>query len=93
MQQDTNYERQQLIHAVVDLGYPRELGNLLADELGGSWSMTRMTEYLRGTRPQSLELIADELVSIIDMRHAIAEKNETERANAGWNAFLNRGEE
>lgn len=90
MQQDMSCEREQLLKAVVDLGFPRAFGELLADELGGPWSMTRMTEYLRGTRPQSLELIADELVTILDQRKAIADKLETERANAGWNEFLNR---
>lgn len=89
-QSDGSFERQQLICAVVELGYPQEFGALLARELGGPWSMTRMTEYLRGTRPQSLELIADELVSILDQRKALSDKIESERANAGWNEFLNR---
>lgn len=93
MQQDASYERQQLINAVVDLGYPSEFGELLARELGGPWSMECMTGYLRAVRPKSLEMIADELVSILDQRKAISDKIETERANAGWNEFLNRPKE
>lgn len=93
MQQDVSYERQRLISATAELGFPREFGELLANELRGPWSMERMTEYLRGTRPKSLELIADELVSILDQRKTLSEKIETEKANASWNEFLNRQDE
>ena len=46
------------------LGYPPELGMLLAKELGSPKAMHRLTVYLREVKPKSEEEIADELLAI-----------------------------
>jgi len=82
-------ERRRLIEAVVSLGFPAEFGEAVADELGGPWSMARMTGYLLNARPSRPEDVTDEMVAILEERAAIARKKQTERSNAAWNEFLN----
>ena len=84
------YEQARLMQAMEDLGFPEEFGEVLVRELGGPWSLRRMTEYLRSARPTRFEAVADELVVILEERARIVDKMRTEDANAGWNAFLNR---
>ncbi len=92
-QLDKTYEQKRLIAAVKKLGFPEELGYVLADQLGGPWSMHRMTGYLLSARPNSVEDIADELFAILEHRHAIVDKKITETANAKWNDWLNSPEQ
>ena len=73
-----------------DLGFPEEFGEVLVAQLGGPWSVRRMTGYLLGARPTRVEPRADELVVILEERARIVEKLRTEEANEGWNVFLNR---
>ena len=56
--------RDALVDQTKALGYPPELGMLLAKELGSPKAMHRMTVYLREVKPRSEELIADELLAI-----------------------------
>ena len=48
-----------------DLGFPEDFGEVLVAQLGGPWSLRRMTGYLLGARPTRFEPIADELVVIL----------------------------
>lgn len=82
--------RNELVAAVVRLGFPPEFGMLVANELGGEKSMRRMTSYLRGARPKTMEEVADELVAILEQRSAWVEHKISERANASMTAFYNR---
>ena len=86
-------ERERLLKAFDFLGFPEEFGPLIARELGGPWSMRRMTSYLYAAQPTKVEQVADELIVILEERARIVDKLTTEEANAGWNAFLNRGED
>ena len=79
-----------LLAAVRELGYPEELGAALAAGLGGEWSMHRMTGYLRGARPRTMEEIADEMVAILDQRQAIVERKMAEHSQEQLTAFYNR---
>ena len=88
---DDTYE--ELLDAVVELGFPEEFGAALAAGLGGEWSMRRMIEYLRGARPRTMEQVADELVAILDQRRAIVEHQMSEHAQASLTAFYNRERE
>lgn len=81
-------ERQRLVQAMVELGFPAEFGEIVADELGGPWSMARMTGYLLNARPTRPEDVADEMLAILEQRTTIAQKKRTERSNAAWNEFL-----
>lgn len=88
--QEKRAEQRRLMQAMEDLGFPEEFGEVLVEQLGGPWSLRRMTGYLLSARPTRFEPIADELVVILEERARIAEKLRTEEANAGWNVFLNR---
>lgn len=83
----------ELIDAVVDLGYPEEFGEVLAQELGGEKSMRRMASYLRQAQPTSPEQIADEMLAIVAQRRSWVEHKITERANASITEFYNRPRE
>ena len=82
--------RNELVAAVVRLGFPPEFGLVLAVELGGEKSMRRMTGYLRGAGPKTMEEVADELVAILEQRANWVERKIGERANASMTAFYNR---
>ncbi len=86
-------EYQDLLDAVVQLGYPEEFGVVLAGELRGPKSMQRMASYLRSARPTSPEQIADELLAICAMRDRWVEQKISEHANASITAFYNRPRE
>lgn len=79
-----------LLKAVVELGYPEEFGIALAAGLGGEWSMRRMVGYLRGSRPRTMEEIADELVAITGERARIVERKISARAQDSLTEFYNR---
>lgn len=82
--------RTDLIAAIEELGYPGEFGEVIASQLGGEWSMRRMTSYLRGADPHSPEEIADEMLAILQMRERYVEQKISEHANASITAFYNR---
>ena len=82
--------RTDLIAAIEELGYPGEFGEVVASQLGGEWSMRRMTSYLRGADPHSPEEIADEMLAILQMRERYVEQKISEHANASITTFYNR---
>ena len=81
---------QELVEAVVDLGYPEEFAEVLARELGGEKSIRRMASYIHQAQPTSPEQIADEMLAILDQRHRWVEQKIGERANASVTAWYNR---
>ena len=81
-----------LVKAMVSLGYPDELGGIMAHDLGSPRAIERMTAYLYHERPAKIELIADEMLSIIEECRRWREKKEYESANAVYNEQLNRAE-
>ena len=78
--------------ALLSLGYPAELGSLLARQLGSPRAMDRMTAYLRQARPRSMEMIADEMLAICADIRTWREKKESEAAQAGITGWLNSEE-
>ena len=78
----------ELCREVLSLGFPVEFGNLLAKELGSPRVISRMTAYLRCTKPHSVEMIVDEMLAISAEAKAWREKKESEEAQASYNAFL-----
>ena len=83
--------RDELIRALVSLGYPAELGNMIAEHIGSPKGIERMTAYLNYVRPDKVELIADEMMAIKSDIDRWREKKESERANAEYNMVLNNG--
>ncbi len=84
-------KKDELVAAVVSLGFPEELGIAISKELGSPKAMDRMIGYLVKVKPKSAELIVDEMLAICSEINAWREKKATEAANVGYNDMLNRG--
>ena len=54
-----------LISAIVSLGFPEELGTAVVKNLGSPKAMDRMTSYLYQVKPKKVELIVDEMLGIM----------------------------
>ena len=81
--------RNRLAAAAASLGYPEELADLLAKQLGSPAAIDRMTSYLYRACPGSMEMIADEMLAICSEISAWRERKESQEAQAGYNAWLN----
>ena len=80
--------RNDLVQAVASLGYPAELAELMARELKSPKAIDRMTSYVRQVRPQSEEMLVDEMLAICADINAWREKKESQDAQAKYNARL-----
>ena len=87
-----SYARNRLARSAAALGYPKELADLLAGELGSPKAIDRMASYLDLARPGSLEMIIDEMLAICAEIEAWREKKESQAAQEACNAWL-RSEE
>ena len=82
--------RDQLAKAVSACGYPAELADLLAGQLGSPNSIDRMASYIRQAKPATLEMLIDEMLAIRAEAEAWRAKKESREAQAGYNAYLYR---
>ena len=81
--------RDELISVLSDLGYPAELGDAVAKHIGYPKGIERMISYLRQVRPNKVELVVDEMISIRSEIDAWQEKKASQRANAAYSEILN----
>ena len=81
--------KERMVAEILHLGFPRELGDEVAKNLGSPKAMGRMTSYLREVKPRKAELVVDEMLAICADIQAWREKKESERANASINEILN----
>ncbi len=81
--------RDQLAKAVSSLGYPEEVADLLARQLGSPRGIDRLTSYLYQAKPGTMEMIIDEMLAIRSDIDAWREKKEIREAQAGYNSWLN----
>ncbi|MCR4625789.1 MAG: hypothetical protein K5795_07490 [Lachnospiraceae bacterium] len=90
-----NYEwlktKERLISELKTLGFPKELGDEVARQLGGIKAMERMTAYLKYVKPRSAELVVDEMLAICSEIGAWRKKKEAEEANSAYNELLDEG--
>jgi hypothetical protein len=84
-------KRDELIRAMDRLGFPAELGEQVAKQLGSPKAMQRMLVYLYNVRPNSVELVVDEMLAICSDVEAWREKKLAEEANAKYNELLYYG--
>lgn len=75
--------------SITELGFPRELGEEIARQLGGIKAMERMTAYLGYVKPRSAEIIVDEMLAICSEIDTWRKKKEAEEANAAYTDMLN----
>ena len=80
--------RDELVHAVVSLGFPEELGHAIAKHLGSPKAIDRMTAYVRHGYARNMEMLADEMLAISADAEAWREKKESQEAQAKYNSYL-----
>lgn len=83
--------RDELNAAMTALGFPTELGDALARQLGSPKAIRRMTAYIYNEQPKSAEVVVDEALAISEEIAAWREKKAAEEANASYNDLLNYG--
>ena len=81
--------RNRLAASVADLGYPEEFADLLAKQLKSPKGIDRMASWMDQARPNSMELIVDEMLAICAEIDAWREKKESQEAQAGYSSWLN----
>lgn len=86
---DWIYTKEKLVTAIKELGFPAELGEQIAKQLGSPKAMERMMAYLYNVRPRSAELVVDEMLAICSDIDAWRNKKASEAANARYNEILN----
>ncbi len=84
--------RDRLAVAVVSVGFPEELADLLAKELKSPKAIDRMTGWLYHVRPRSMETIADEMLAIRADLDSRIDRIESRNAQDGINDWLNSRE-
>ncbi len=84
-------KRDELVAAIKQLGFPRELGEQIARQLGSPKAMDRMLAYLYNVKPRTAELIVDEMLAICSDIDTWHNKKAAEEANAKYNELLNYG--
>ncbi|MCR5746363.1 MAG: hypothetical protein K6G03_01475 [Lachnospiraceae bacterium] len=77
--------KEELLQALRPLGFPNELGDMVAKQLGSPKAIRRMTSYLYHVKPKTEELIVDEMLAICSEIDAWREKKAGEEANANYN--------
>ena len=83
--------RDDLVKVIESLGFPGELGEAIARHLGSPKAMERMIAYLKYEKPQSEEIIVDEMLAIRSEIDAWREKKASQEANAKYNEILYYG--
>ena len=61
-----SHARDRLVQAVTSLGFPAELGDFCARQIGSPRGIDRLTSYVYNVRPRSEELLVDEMLAIAD---------------------------
>ena len=93
----TSYQREwantrdELVGMIEALGFPAELGAEIAKNLGSPKAMRRMMSYLYNVKPNSIELVVDEMLAISSEIATWKEKKASEQANASYNEILYYG--
>ena len=76
--------RDELVRSVVSLGFPKELGNEVARNLGSPKAMERMTVYLKTVKPRKAEFVVDEMLAIMSEIQEWRERKTSREANAAY---------
>ena len=80
--------RDGLVREVTSLGFSSELAELMARELKSPKAIDRMASYVRQMRPQSEEMLVDEMLAICSEINTWREKKESQEAQAKYNTRL-----
>ena len=83
-----NTSRDNLIATIVSLGFPYELGVLIARHLGHPKAMDRMAAYLQYTQPTDVNIVVDEALAIREEIDRWREKKRSQEAENAYNELL-----
>ena len=78
--------------AVTACGFPAELGELCARQIGSPKGIDRLTSYIYNVRPKSEELLVDEMLAISEQIKGWRDKKEAEEAQWRYTLWLNSDE-
>ena len=81
----------ELYDMMLDRGYPEEFCDLITKNLNTDFMAGRMRGFLSQNQELPLEVIVDEMLSIVADRNRIMQKKQLESNNAEWNRFLEEG--
>ncbi len=81
--------RDELVNSILNLGFPEELGDEIAKNLGSPKAMQRMNAYLHYVKPDKVDLVVDEMLAIKSEIEAWREKKASQEANEKYNEYLN----
>ena len=87
---DWQEARNRLVRETAKLGFPEELGDLMAKQLGSPKAIDRMSAYLIKARPRTIEMAVDEMLAICSEIDAWKQKKQAEEANAAYNEIFRR---
>jgi len=76
--------RDALVAVIVSLGFPAELGEMIARHLGSPKGIDRMTAYLQYERPTDDRMIVDEMLAISEEIESWRKKKNSRASNAAW---------
>ena len=83
--------KDELVQAIVRLGFREDQGLAIAKNLGSTKAMERMISYLVNVKPRKEELVIDEMLAICSEIAMWREKKASQEANAKYNEMLYRG--
>ena len=84
--------RDRLNRAVTACGFPAELGELCARQIGSPKGIDRLTSYVYNVKPRSEELLVDEMLAIDGQIRTWREKKDAEVAQWRYTLWLNSEE-
>lgn len=84
--------RDRLVSAVTSIGFPPELGELCARQIGSPKGIDRLASYIYNVRPKSEELLVDEMLAISEQIHSWRDKKESDEAQWRYSMWLNSEE-
>ena len=80
--------RNELVYTVTGLGFPAELGEAMAKQLGSPKAIDRMTAYLNYEKPTNVNMVVDEMLAICSEIDAWREKKTSIESNIKYNELL-----
>ena len=88
-QQEWSFAKKEMLDSLMTLGYPKELGDEIAKNLGSPKAIWRMTAYLDKAKPDRVEDVVDEMLAIRAEIENWRSRKESLEANAKYNEMLN----
>ena len=85
-------KRDELVSVIEQLGFPGELGDQIARQLGSPRAIERLTAYILKARPRSVEMIVDEALSISEEIGAWRSVKDARHAQSVYSAWLSSEE-